>query len=542
MNNKAGTTIQQAVPFDYIIVGAGSSGCVLADRLSADGTHRVLLLEAGSSHRHPFIDVPGASIYALSMPRFDWGFRTEPDPTRNGRTEHWPRGRLLGGSSSTNGMVFVRGDPSDYDEWAAGGATGWSSADLLPLFQRMETTEIGDDSYRGRSGPLHVQYTWRTPKLTEMFVAACEELLIPFNPDYNSAKQEGVAFVQASQRRGRRHSSARAFLDRARHRRNLNVLTQARATRILWEGKRAVGLEYIHKNATFCARVSREVILCAGAINSPQLLMLSGVGNANDLMGMYIEVVHALPAVGRNLMEHPNIALSREVTVRSLNSETGLLRVGLNGLRWLLTGSGPASSAGVHGVAFIRTRPQEARADIQLQFIPTMLAFRDGVVRVADHDGVTITANVSRPHSRGFIRLRSPDPLASVQIQPNLFGDERDLQTLVRGAHLIERIFATRAFGQISGHDERGAARSPEEWAALLRASAGVTFHPSGTCKMGTGSECVVDARLRVRGVESLRVADASVFPTLISGNTNAAALVIGEKAADLILDDARHA
>ncbi|MET0984008.1 MAG: GMC family oxidoreductase N-terminal domain-containing protein, partial [Steroidobacteraceae bacterium] len=462
MNKKAATTVPKTQPFDYVIVGGGAAGCVLADRLSSDGTASVLLLEAGASHRHPFIDVPAASIYALSMPRFDWGYRTEADPSRDGRTEHWPRGRLLGGSSSTNGMVFVRGDPTDYDGWAAAGAAGWSYADLLPLFRRMESTDIGEDSLRGRSGPLGVQHTWRTPGLTEVFVAACEELQIPFNPDYNSTHQEGVAFVQASQRRGSRHSSARAYLDRARRRKNLTVVTHAHATRIQWEGRRAVGVEYLRKDAAVLAPAAREVILCAGAINSPQLLMLSGVGKAADLRRHGIDIVHDLPAVGGNLMDHPNIALSREVNVRTLNSEAGPIKVALNGLRWLFSGSGPASSAGVHGIAFLRSRPQETRADVQLQFIPTMLVFREGVVRVADHDGVTITANVSRPYSRGSIQLRSSDPLAPPHIQPHLFGDERDLQTLMRGAQSIEKIFATKAFKQIASEPDRGPAAHTE--------------------------------------------------------------------------------
>jgi choline dehydrogenase len=526
---------------DYIIVGAGAAGCVLASRLSEDGRRSVAVLEAGSSDRHPWVTVPAAVMRALSTPRFDWGYKTEPDPTRGGKVEHWLRGRLVGGSASINGMVFVRGQPLDFDDWEAAGADGWSYQGVLPYFARLETTAIGEDSVRGRSGPLKVTEAWAMPSLVDTFVDACGAVQIPFNADYNGRSQAGVGRAQANVYRGARQSSARAFLSPALKRRNLALVRGAHVSRLLWDAGRAVGVEYYQGSDVRTLRCRREVILAAGAINSPQLLMLSGVGPATALRSFDISVVSDLTSVGQNLVDHPAFGLGRNVSIPTLNEEATPLRVAVNALRWLATRDGPATAIAAQALAFIRTRAELDQPDAQLHFSSTAYAFEGGEVSIAKTSGVLISANVSRPKSRGYVALRSGNFRDRPIIQPLMFDVESDLATLVRAVRVIEQIYEAPAFERIVVKSQGDMVwQSDAELREHVRANANVIYHPAGTCRMGEGG--ALDARLRVRGVGGLRVADASVFPSMVSGNTNAAAMMVGEKASDLIRDDERNA
>lgn len=524
---------------DYIVIGAGSAGSVIASRLSEKPDRKVMLIEAGGSDRHPWIFLPAGMMFALSNPRFDWGYHSEPDPTRNQRTEHWARGRLFGGSSSTNGMIYVRGQPEDYDAWAATGCEGWSHADLLPSFKRMESTKLGEDADRGRSGPLSIVNTWTMRPAVEVFLEACSELQIPRNPDYNGRRQEGAGIVQASQKNGMRHSAFAAFLRPAMSRANLSVRQNAQVLRLLWEGRRVVGVEYRQGGAVRRVHCRREVILSAGAINSPHLLLLSGVGPGAELAASGIEVRHELPGVGKNLMDHPNFILDRFVGLPTMNSEVALSRMLWNGARWLLTRSGPVSTAGAQALAFIKSEPGRDRPDLQVHFAPHVYAFENGVVKMAKRNGITVIVNVSHPKSRGEIVLRSDDPGGAPLIRPRMFDNEEDILCLARGVRLVERLFGTSAFSSVIQTDAEYAQWPSEtDLHAAIRQGSKITYHPAGTCKMGRDSAAVVDPRLRVHGVAGLRVADASIFPLLVSGNTNAPAIMVGERAAELIAQD----
>jgi choline dehydrogenase len=526
---------------DYIVVGAGSAGCVVASRLSEDLARTVLVLEAGGTDRSLWIDMPGGTFFALTNPKLDWGYRTQPDPTRGNRCENWPRGRLLGGSSSINGLFFVRGAARDYDQWAEQGSPGWSFADLLPLFKRMETSDVGDDAMRGRTGPLHVTEAWAMQNLNDVFFHACEELQLPRNSDYNGRTQNGVAALQTNMRRGVRQSASRAYLRPALKRPNLQLRQNAHVTRILWEGSRAVGVEYVQNGKTLVARCSREIILAGGSINSPHLLLLSGVGPAADLAGLGIKVVKDLKGVGRNLMDHPAFSVARKVTLPTLNTAIRSYRIVLAGLQWALFGTGPASAPAGGAIAFVGTDPSVHQTDVQLSFSPFMVSYADGKIGFPNENGLSISVSVQRPTSRGYLKLETPFATDKPIIQPRLFEDESDLDTLTRGVRFVEQIYQTKAFKDItiSPEDNSMQAQTPE-FREMVRMQSIVHYHPAGTCKMGIDDFAVVDASLRVRGVTGLRVADASIFPTMVGGNTNAAAMVIGEKLADLVKAEER--
>ena len=523
--------------WDYIIVGAGSAGCALANRLSANPDTQVLLLEAGGVDRSLYIRMPAAIIRAIGNPRLDWCYQAEPDPSRNHRVDLWPAGKTLGGSSSINGMLYVRGAAADFDRWAAEGCPGWSYADVLPFFRRMESSPLGDERYRGRTGPVRTAALRTTHPLAHTFVQAAVEAGLTLNQDYNGATQEGVAYTEVNQQRGRRYNAARAYLHPVRRRRNLAIRTRSACRRLLIENGRCLGVEYRRGGRLHRAEAGREVILCAGAIASPKLLMLSGIGPAGQLRDAGIEIVRDLPGVGANLQEHPEGMVGIDVNVSTYNTEINSWKIVLHGLNWLLFGRGPATSPYPHAVAFIRSAPGETRPDIQVQLGPYAFSFSEEGVIPYDRPAISAAINVSYPRSRGSIRLRGADPDAPPLISHALLDDD-DMDRLIAGCRQVREILNGPAFApyRIGERLPGPEVQSGDEWRDYLRRTAFLGYHPVGTCKMGTDGLAVTRPDLTVRGVDALRVADASVMPSLTSGNTNATAMMIGERAADFIL------
>jgi len=534
--------------YDYVIVGAGSAGCVLANRLTANGRHRVLLLEAGGSDYHPWVQIPIGYGKAFYSRRLNWMYTTEPDPGTAGRVSYWPRGKVLGGSSSINAMVYVRGQPQDFDEWAAQGNPGWGWREVLPYFLRSECHTWGESEFHGGSGPLRVaDVSDQHHPLCRSFLEGCKEAGLPLNPDFNGAAQEGVGSYQITTHGARRMSASRAFLRPAMRRRNLTVITGAHATRLLFEGIRTRGVEYRRRGRTFTAAAGREVILASGSVNSPQLLMLSGVGPAQELKGLDIEPLLDSPAVGRHLQDHlcmDYIYRSRQPT---LNNELypwwGKLRAGL---RYVLAHSGPLCLSVNQSGGFVRTRDDYTRPNIQLYFSPvSYLKAPPGkrpLMRPDPYPAFLVSVSPTRPTSRGHLALRSADPQAPPAIHPNYLATGKDLQDMLEGVGLIRRLAGTRAMSAVIEAEMLPGPGITEPEALLddVRERCGTVFHPVGTCRMGPDpAQAVVDHRLRVHGLSGLRIVDASVFPTLTSGNTNAPAIMVGEKGADLVLDDA---
>lgn len=521
--------------YDAIVVGAGSAGCALAARLAEDPRRRILLIEAGASDRHPAIHIPAGIVRLIGNPRFDWAHLADPDPSREGRIDLWPAGRVLGGSSSINGMLFVRGSPADFDAWAAAGNPGWSHAELLPLFRRMECTGFGEDTWRGRDGPLHVEPLRTRHPIGPAFEAACVEAGLPANPDYNGAAQLGAGAPQLSQRRGRRWSAARAYL--AQRPRNLHVWTGTSVRRILFDGRRATGL-LVRRGGPDQLVQAREIILCAGALGSPRLLMLSGIGPASELAAHGVPVVADASGVGRNLMEHPNASLSWTVRGRTYNQLIHSARRPLLLLDWWLRGRGAATSPYPHAVAFLPSSPGLAQPDIQLMMGPFAFEVGPDGVRPFRGAAITIVAALNQPRSRGSLHLRSADPDAPPVIRHALLGDGEDIRRLTAACRRVRAIMSQPALAPhvIAERLPGPGCQSDADWVAHLRTTTFPGYHPAGTCAMGP--EGVVDHRLRVRGVSGLRVADASIMPLPVSGNTHAACVVIGEKAADLVRAD----
>ena len=529
--------------WDYIIVGAGSAGCVLANRLSAKPDCKVLLLEAGGRDDSPYVRIPAGEIKAIMSPRFNWHYQSEPDPSLNGRADMWPGGKVLGGSSSINGMVYLRGQREDYDHWARllGNTPEWSYADVLRYFKRMETNPRGETEYHGGSGPLEVSDVPSPHPLQQIFITAATEVGIPFNPDVNGEKQEGVGPNQGSVRFGRRNSSARAFLHPVMNRPNLEVRTEAKIDRVLFAGRRAVGVCFVHSGATREERCDGEVILATGTLSSPVILMRSGIGPAAQLKAHGIEVVHDSPGVGQNLQEHPIVWTAGYVNIPTYNNEATPFGFVKHGLNWLLFGKGPAASPISQAVAFVRTRPEEeSRPDIQFHFTPTGFDIRPDGLHLLERPAVTIPINVCRPQSRSEIVLKSKDPHDGPMIKPNLVGAADDMRRMIDGVKIAQSIYRAPTFRPYFDGPYLPASgiESDDEIEAYVRANTAPTYHPVGSCTMGIDEMAVVDPRLRVVGVAGLRVIDASIMPIIPSANTNAPTMMIGEKGSDLVLED----
>ena len=531
---------EMADSFDYVIVGAGSAGCVLANRLSEDGRHRVLLLEHGGSDRSVFIQMPSALSIPMNMPRYDWGYSSEPEPHLDGRRLHTPRGKVLGGSSSINGLVYIRGNPLDFDRWEEEGAKGWAYSHVLPYFRRAETRAEGPDAYRGGSGPLHTRYGPLRNPLYRAWIEAGRQAGYPLTEDVNGYQQEGFGRMDMTVHRGRRWSAANAYLRPAMRRANLKVRTHALVTGLVLEGRRAVGVRYRRGGSEQSVRARAEVILCGGPINSPQLLKLAGIGPGAELQAMGIPVVHALPGVGENLQDHLEfyfqMAATRPVT---LYAAQGLLAKSLIGARWLLRKDGLGATNHFESCAFIRSRPGVRYPDLQYHFLPLAVSY-DGRSLASEH-GFQAHVGPMRSKSRGWVRLRSPDPTAPPRILFNYMSHPDDWAEMRACVRLTREIFAQQAFAPYRGREIQPGAdvTSDEAIDAFVRARVESAYHPSCTCRMGSPGDpmAVVDPETRVLGMEDLRVVDSSIMPSITTGNLNAPTIMIAEKAADLILD-----
>jgi choline dehydrogenase len=515
--------------WDYIVVGAGSAGCVLADRLTADGRHRVLLLEAGPRDRSIWIHLPIGYGKTMFHPVYNWGFYTDPEPNMNGRRIYWPRGRGLGGSSSINGLIHIRGQPEDYERWAALGNRGWGWREVRPYFERS----------RLAAAPIGEPH-----ELMEAIIRAANELGIPRNDDFNGERQEGVGYYRLFTNNGLRSSSATAYLRPAERRPNLRVETDAHATRIVFEGRRAGGVRYRQGGVEREARAAREVIVSAGALQSPQLLQLSGIGPGELLRSLGLPVLCDLPGVGENLQDHLQLRVMFRCTKPiTTNDDLASLRRRIwIALKWLLWRTGPLAIGINQGGLFTRVLPESATPDVQFHFA-TLSAELAGA-KPHPWSGFTMSVCQLRPESRGSVRIRSADPFAPPSIRPNYLSADLDRRCAVAGVKLARRLAATEALRPyVAGEYRPGAqARTDEDLLEFARAHGATIFHPAGTCKMGSDPMAVVDERLRVRGVAGLRVVDASIMPTLVSGNTHAPVVMIAEKASDMIIEDAERA
>ena len=541
-SHAASSRSSEALEFDYVIVGAGSAGCVLANRLSADGRNSVLLLEAGPKDTNLWIHVPLGYGKLFKEKTVNWMYQTEPEPGLDGRTVFQPRGKVLGGSSSINGLLYVRGQHEDYDRGRQRGNAGWGYDDVLPYFRKAENQQRGADHYHGAGGPLPVSDWRHADPLSEAFVVAAAQTGIPTNPDFNGASQEGAGFFQTTTQRGRRASTAYSYLRPAKNRSNLEVETSALAQRILFDGRRARAVEYRQGGALRTARARKEILVSSGAYNSPQLLQLSGVGPAELLKQHGVDIVLDAPGVGNDLQDHLQVRLvtrcSQPVTLNDILNHP--VRRVMAGARYAAFRKGPLTIAAGTSGAFFKTNPRLATPDIQIHFLP----FSTDRMGEKLHSFSAFSASVCqlRPESRGSLRIKSADPAVPPEIRINYLATETDRTAFIEGFKILRQILAAPALKPYAVDEILPGSKvtSDEDILAFCRQTGSTVYHPTSTCRMGNDPLAVVDQRLRVRGIEGLRVVDASVMPDLMSGNTNAPTIMIAEKASDMILEDAR--
>ncbi len=532
--------------FDYIVAGAGSAGCVLANRLSDGGKYRVLLLEAGGRDLNPWIHVPVGYFKTLHNPNTDWCYKTQPDPGLNGRSIDWPRGKTLGGSSSINGLLYVRGQHQDYDHWRQLGNAGWSWEDVLPYFKRSEDQENGADEFHGSGGPMSVSNMRVHRDVCNALIEAAEEIGIPRNDDSNGATQEGAGYFQLTARKGRRCSTAVGYINPARGRDSLEIVTHAHVTGLLFdtaESDEVKGINFHIKGQPHHATLKPggEVILSAGAIGSPQILQLSGIGPGQILRNVNLPVRNELSGVGRNLQDHLQIRMIYEVNVPTLNDEiNNVFRRTVIGMQYILARRGAMAMGASQVCIFCKTKPELETPDIQFHFQP-LSADKPGV-EMHPFSGITMSVCQLRPESRGHIDITSPDPDVYPEIHPNYLSDPIDQETAIAGMRVSRALTETKAMSPFIVEEKVPGSKtqSDEDMLEMARNISQTIYHPTSTCKMGRDEAAVVDERLRVHGIKRLRVADASIMPTIVSGNTNAPTIMIGEKASDMILEDAR--
>jgi choline dehydrogenase len=532
---SSGRRIMDPIEADYIIVGAGSAGCVMAARLSEDPGTKVLLLEAGGPDRNPWIHIPLGYGKTITDPRVNWCYETEPD--LNGRRFYWPRGKVLGGSSSINGLVYIRGQAQDFDQWRQLGNAGWSFDDVLPYFKRAEDKIGGGDDLHGTGGPLAVSEVDEYDPISKAFIKSALDLGFPRNDDFNGRVQEGVGYYHLTTRNGRRCSTAVGYLRPAMKRRNLRVITHALSEQILLDGKRAVGVTWREHGQTFTARARREVILCGGALNSPQLLLLSGIGPAAHLAEHGIKVQHDLPGVGQSMQDHYQARIvlkcTQPITVNDIMMSK--VRMVQTGLQYLLQRKGPLTIAAAQAGLFARTRRELETPDVQ--FATVIFSADRPAEGLHKFSGFSVVVYQLRPESRGELKLKSPDPSVPPAMHPNYLATETDRRTIVEGLKLGRRLLSSpdmRTF-IASEYIPGDHVQSDDEILDYAKQYGGTVFHPTSTCKMGSDPMAVVDAELNVHGLEGLRVVDASIMPAVVSGNTNAATIMIAEKAADMV-------
>lgn len=535
--------INDGSSYDFIVAGAGSAGCVVANRLSADPKKRVLLLEAGGKDWYPWIHIPVGYFKTLHNPLTDWSYKTQPDPGLNNRSIDWPRGKTLGGSSSINGLLYVRGQKQDYDHWRQLGNAGWSYEDVLPYFKKSEDQQNGANEFHGVGGGLSVQNMRAKTAISEALLDAAEELGVPRNPDYNGEKQEGASYYQQTAKNGFRCSTARGFLNPVKHRDNLDIVTHALTEKVIIKDGQATGIQVSVKNqqTIYNLKPGGEVILSTGAIGSPQILQLSGIGAGELLQKFDIPVVKELPAVGQNLQDHLQIRTVYEVNVPTLNARiNSFFGRMMMGMEYALTRGGPMSLGASQVAIFARSRPDLEVPDIQYHFQP-LSAEKPGI-EMHPFSGITMSVCQLRPESKGRIDIVSPDPKAYPEIHPNYLSTHNDQQTAIDSLKFTRKLVNTKAMSPfvVREHLPGTHIESDDELLDCARNIAQTIYHPTSTCRMGSDENSVVDERLRVYGIKGLRVADASIMPAIVSGNTNAPAIMIGEKAADMILQDAK--